>query len=100
MFLKKKRGRWLAPGNIICAIHGIAVNVFSTTRAITLQERESASREGEREPAGRERERASREGERESQQGGREREPAGREREREPAGREGEKSELASWFRY
>ena len=36
MFLKQKRGKLLAPGNINCAIVGIPVNVFSTIRAMML----------------------------------------------------------------
>ena len=36
LFLKQKRGKWLAPGNISWAMLGMAVNVFSTTSAITL----------------------------------------------------------------
>lgn len=35
--MKQKRGKWLAPGNISWAMLGMAVKVFSTTRAITLE---------------------------------------------------------------
>ncbi len=36
LFLKQKRGKWLAPGNMSWAMLGIPVNVFSTTMAIIL----------------------------------------------------------------
>ena len=36
LFLKQIRGIYLAPANIVCAISGIPVNVFSTIRAKIL----------------------------------------------------------------